>query len=127
MKLGGLVLHTQYFEDYLSFFTEVLELDLTELTDISMKLALASGYLEIKKIPASVEQHNTTIVFDLDEDDYEDLVSKLTFFFYRRGPSRFLLLQQNSSFCEICDPDGRIWRFESPVYLESSQSYQAQL
>lgn len=127
MKLGGLVLHTQYFEDYLSFLTEVLELDLTSLTDISMRLSLTSGYLEIKKVPTSHDHQSATVVFELDDDDYEDLVSKLTFFFYRRGPARFLLMQQNSSYCEISDPDGRIWRFESPQYLEYSQIYHAQL
>ncbi|MFA7614226.1 MAG: hypothetical protein WCY48_08300 [Candidatus Caldatribacteriota bacterium] len=127
MKLGGLVLHTQYFEDYLSFLTEVLELELTELTDVSMKLSLSGSYLEIKKIPSAPSEQSTTVVFELNDDDYEDLISKLSFFFYRRGPSRFLLLQNSSYHCELSDPDGRVWRFETPLHLQQSLSYQAQV
>lgn len=127
MKLGGLILYTQHFEDYLSFLTEVLELELIELTDISMKLSLEMGHLEIKKIPFSPPQQNTSVLFELDQVDYEYLVSKLSFFFYRRGPARFLLLQQNHAYCEISDPDGRIWRFEIPLSLKQQPSYHSQV
>lgn len=127
MKLAGLVLFTQYFEDYLSFLTEVLELELTELSATSMKLNLSSGFLEIKKIPVASEEHHTTVVFELDEEDFCDLVAKLSFFYYRHGPSRFLMKQNNSTFCELSDPDGRVWRFQLAETLKKFSSYTLQV
>lgn len=127
MKLGGLILYTQYFEDYLSFLAEVLELELTELTDSSMKLSLEAGFLEIKKIPQGSEQLNTTVVFELDQEQFFDLAAKISFFYYRKGPSRFLLIKNHASHCELTDPDGRIWKFFVTGYLQRSLSFNAEV
>lgn len=124
MKLSGLTLETIYFEDYLSFLTEVLELELEELTDISMRLDLQSSWLEIKKIPESAHQVASNVEFSLDHEEFNALVQKVTFFYYRRGPSRFLFLGADEGKCEVIDPDGRIWRFKDtssfPLQLKSS-------
>ena len=119
MRLTGLTLETEYFEEYLSFLTEVLELELQELTDISMKLDLQKTWLEIKKVPQAPHQVASNIVFSLLEDEFEDLVNKVNFFYYRRGPSRFLYLESAKESCCIVDPDGRVWRFQ----LERSLPY----
>ena len=112
MRLSGLTLETVYFEDYLSFLTEVLELDLNELTDISMRLDLQATWLEIKKVPSAPHQVASNVEFSLDAEDFEALKQKVTFFYYRKGPSRFLFLGSDSETCEVVDPDGRIWRFK---------------
>lgn len=112
MRLSGLTLETAYFEDYLSFLTEVLELDLYELTDISMRLDLQGTWLEIKKVPSAPHQVATNVEFSLDALEYENLKQKVTFFYYRRGASRFLFLGAESEKCELVDPDGRVWRFK---------------
>lgn len=127
MKLGGLVLYTQYFEDYLSFLIEVLELDLTELSEHSMKLTLQSGFLEIKRIASAFEQTNTTVVFELETEDFLDLVSKISFFYYRKGPSRFNFQSHSSIHCELTDPDGRIWQFKLSENLDRKLSYHAEV
>lgn len=126
MRLSGLTLQTQYFEDYLSFMTEVLELDLKELTDISMKLDLMNTALEIKMVPDASHLVASNIEFTLDEDEYQAMVNKVSFFYYRRGPSRFLLLNSNQSSCELVDPDGRVWRFfnDSPSAVLNSSAVQ---
>lgn len=111
MKLSGLTLETIYFEDYLSFLTEVLELDLQELTDISMRLDLNSTWLEIKKVPSAPHQVASNVEFSLDPAEYEALKQKVDFFYYRRGPTRFLFLGADTSLCSLVDPDGRLWRF----------------
>lgn len=111
MKLCGLSLETAYLEDYLSFLVEVLELELFELTDISMKLELQGTWLEIKKVPEAPHQVATHIEFHLSFDEYEALKQKVSFFYYRRGPSRFLPLSVDQEICSIVDPDGRLWRF----------------
>ncbi len=117
MKLSGLTLETVYFEDYLSFLTEVLELELQELTDISMRLDLSSTWLEIKKVPTAPYQVASNVEFALEQDEYEALIKKVDFFYYRKGPSRFLFLGADKQFCSVIDPDGRVWRFvpEAPV------------
>lgn len=112
MRLSGLTLETVYFEDYLSFLTEVLELDLNELTDISMRLDLQATWLEIKKVPSAPHQVASNVEFSLDAEDFEALKQKVTFFYYRKGPSRFLFLGSDSETCEVVDPDGRVWRFK---------------
>jgi hypothetical protein len=126
MRLSGLTLQTQYFEDYLSFMTEVLELDLKELTDISMKLDLMNTSLEIKMVPDAAHLVASNIEFTLDADEYQAMVNKVSFFYYRRGPSRFLLLHSNNTSCELIDPDGRVWRFfnESPSLSLTSSAVQ---
>lgn len=113
MKLTGLTLETVYFEEYLSFLTEVLELELQELTDISMRLDLQQTWLEIKKVPQAPHQVASNVVFTMDEVEFEALVQKVNFFYYRRGPTRFLYLGANSDYCKMVDPDGRVWQFES--------------
>lgn len=113
MRLSGLTLETAYFEDYLSFLTEVLELELTELTDISMKLDLTSTWLEIKKVPSAPHQVASNVEFSLDGPAYQALTQKVDFFYYRKGPSRFLFLGSGEERCEVVDPDGRIWRFKN--------------
>lgn len=111
MRLRGLTLETVYFEDYLSFLTEVLELELTELTDISMKLDLSTSWLEIKKVPSAPHHVATNVEFALDDEEFAALNQKVTFFYYRKGPSRFLFLGSSQERCELTDPDGRVWRF----------------
>jgi hypothetical protein len=111
MKLCGLSLETLYFEDYLSFLTEVLELELQELTDISMRLDLNQTWLEIKKAPVQGNQATSCIEFSLSAQEYEALKHKVSFFYYRKGPSRFLLLDVADDLCRLLDPDGRVWRF----------------
>jgi hypothetical protein len=113
MKLSGLTLETVYFEDYLSFLTEVLELDLHELTDISMRLDLQGTWLEIKKVPSAPHQVASNVEFSLSAEEFEDLKHKFSFFYYRKGPSRFLFLGEEEEKCEVVDPDGRIWRFKN--------------
>ena len=111
MKLSGLTLETIYFEDYLSFLTEVLELELQELTDISMRLDLNSTWLEIKKLPSAPHQVATNVEFALEQHEFEAVIKKVDFFYYRRGPTRFLFLGADKQFCRLIDPDGRLWRF----------------
>lgn len=111
MKLSGLTLETIYFEDYLSFLTEVLELELQELTDISMRLDLTGTWLEIKKVPTAPHQVASNVEFSLELDEYEALKQKVSFFYYRRGPTRFLFLGADDHLCSLVDPDGRLWRF----------------
>ena len=113
MRLSGLTLETVYFEDYLSFLTEVLELELDELTDISMRLDLSSTWLEIKKVPSAPHQVASNVEFALDEEEFAALNQKVTFFYYRNGPSRFLYLGSSQERCELVDPDGRVWRFKN--------------
>ena len=111
MKLTGITLETEYFEEYLSFLTEVLELELQELTDLTMRLDLQGTWLEIKKVISAPHQVATVVEFTMTRDEFEDLLQKVSFFSYRRGPSRFLYLESTDEYCRIVDPDGRTWRF----------------
>jgi hypothetical protein len=113
MRLSGLTLETVYFEDYLSFLTEVLELDLYELTDISMRLDLQGTWLEIKKVPNAPHTVASNVEFSLDASEYLAMKQKVDFFYYRKGPSRFLFLGAGQDRCEVVDPDGRVWRFKN--------------
>lgn len=113
MKLSGLTLETIYFEDYLSFLTEVLELELQELTDISMRLDLNETWLEIKKVPTAPHQVASNVEFSMSSLEYTALKQKVDFFYYRRGPTRFLFLGADEFKCQLVDPDGRLWRFIS--------------
>jgi hypothetical protein len=112
MRLIGITLETVYFEDYLSFLTEVLELELNELTDISMRLDLQNTWLEIKKIPSAPHQVASNVEFSLDEDEFQALIQRVNFFYYRKGSSKFILLKSSKEICELVDPDGRIWRLK---------------
>ncbi|MGE3608061.1 MAG: hypothetical protein AB7I27_00635 [Bacteriovoracaceae bacterium] len=120
MRLAGLTLETEYFEDYLSFLTEVLELEMEELTDISMSLKLSNTTLEIKKIPSGPHLVASKLEFVLDEAEFEALIQKVNFFYYRKGPTRFLLLGMVNGTCQLTDPDGRVWRFSSLRPQENS-------
>lgn len=117
MRLSGLTLETVYFEDYLSFLIEVLELDLHELTDISMRLDLQGTWLEIKKVPSAPHQVASNVEFVMDAEEFEALKHRFTFFYYRKGPSRFLFLGAEEDKCEVVDPDGRVWRFKNDLHL----------
>lgn len=119
MKLSGLTLETIYFEDYLSFLTEVLELELQELTDISMRLDLNSTWLEIKKVPTAPRQVASNVEFALNQEEYNTLKQRIDFFYYRKGPTRFLFLGADKHLCNLVDPDGRVWRF---VYVQELRS-----
>lgn len=112
MKLMGITLPTVHFEDYLSFLTEVLELELCELTDISMRLDLQGTWLEIIKVPSAPHQLGSNIEFALSAEDFLALNQKVSFFYYRRETSRFLLLGSSDDSCKLVDPDGRVWRFK---------------
>ncbi len=112
MRLSGLTLETVYFEDYLSFLTEVLELELFELTDISMRLDLQGTWLEVKKVPTAPYLVASNVEFLLDGVEFEALAQKVSFFYYRRGASRFLFLGTDEERCDLVDPDGRVWRFK---------------
>jgi hypothetical protein len=121
MRLRGLSLETEYFEDYLAFLTEVLELDLRELTDISMRLDLKdSTWLEIKKVPSAPHQVASNVEFSLFSEDFQALVQKVNFYYYRKGPTRFLFLGATNETCEVIDPDGRIWRFVHERFIAPS-------
>jgi len=120
MKLMGITLPTVYFEDYLSFLTEVLELELCELTDISMRLDLQGTWLEIIKVPSAPHQVASNVEFGLDSENFSALKQKVSFFYYRKGPSRFLFLGSSCSLCEVIDPDGRVWRFKKNLPLTTS-------
>ena len=116
MKLSGLTLETTHFEDYLSFLTEVVELELQELTDISMRLDLNQTWLEIKKVPTAPHQGFSSRVasnveFAMDPEEYLALKQRVDFFYYRRGPTGFLFLGADKLACNLVDPDGRLWRF----------------
>ena len=117
MKLSGLTLETVYFEDYLSFLTEVLELDLQELTDISMRLDLQGTWLEIKKVPSAPHIVASNVEFSLDASEYLAMKQKVDFFYYRKGPSRFLFVGADGDKCEVVDPDGRVWRFKNYIQI----------
>lgn len=119
MRLSGLTLETVYFEDYLSFLTEVLELELHELTDISMRLDLQGTWLEIKKVPSAPHTVASNVEFSLDAAEYLAMKQKVTFFYYRKGPSRFLFLGAENDRCEVVDPDGRVWRFKNYFHTDA--------
>lgn len=111
MKLLGLTLITNNFEDYLSFLTEVLELDLAHLDDESMILQLESNLVEIRKSSVATQHKNVFIRFHLSQDEYQSLVNKISFFYYRKGQSSFQVEKVDGEICRLIDPDGRVWCF----------------
>lgn len=111
MKLLGLSLETNYFEDYLSFLTEVLELDLDYLDDESMVLKLQGNLVEIRKASVAPQHKNVLLRFLLDQEEYESLVNKISFFYYRKGQSSFRVENLDGERCQLIDPDGRAWSF----------------
>lgn len=111
MKLLGLRLDTIHFEDYLSFLTEVLELELSHLDETSMHLKLQGNWLEIRKVASAPQHKNLFIRFALDPEEYESLVNKISFFYYRKGQTSFQVENLDSKICSLIDPDGRSWCF----------------
>lgn len=111
MKLLGLTLETTHFEDYLSFLTEVLELELAYLDEASMQLELSGNFLEIKKTSIAPQHKNLLIRFALDPEEYKSLVNKISFFTYRKGESVFQVETLDAKICRLIDPDGRAWCF----------------
>lgn len=127
MKFGGFVFYTQCFEEYLSFLTEVLELDVEEISDSQMRLPLAHQYLEIRKDSEALRSPGSVLVFELSSEKYFDLVAKLSFFYYRHDSSRFILSEKTSHYVELTDPEGRVWRFEKRLNLEMALSSSLQV
>lgn len=124
MMFGGLVFYTQSYEEYLSFLTEVLELEVDEISDSQMRLALAGQFLEIRKDHQAQNQQGTALVFNLAEEKFFDLVARLSFFYYRHDSSRFLLSEKSANYIEIKDPEGRVWHFEKVINLARGLSSQ---
>jgi hypothetical protein len=122
MRLSGLTLETEYFEDYMSFLTEVLELNLKELTESSMRLDLDGTWLEVKRVKTAPQHLASHVEFALTQDEFEQVVQRVSFFYYRRGPSRFLFLGSSDEWCGVVDPDGRVWRFVPPMIPLLTQS-----
>lgn len=112
MRLKRLSFETSYFEDYLSFFTEVLELDLSYLSDVAMELDFQGTILEIRQ--GSSVSPSQEFEFCLLADEFEAMMHKISFFYYRKGPTRFLLTHHDDIKCDLIDPDGRLWRFSQP-------------
>ncbi len=122
MNLSGLVLETIYFEDYLSFLTEVLELDLEALAENEMRLNLDRTWLRIKKAPSEIKSGLSQIQFSFTPEEFDSIRKKVTFFYYRRGENKFSLLEENESFFNLLDPDGRIWSFSKIINLSNVYS-----
>ena len=119
MRLSGLTFETIYFEDYLSFLTEVLELELFDLSDKSMRLDLNDTWLEIRRATSATDQVTGKIEFHLSHEEYDALAQKMSFFYYRRGGTRFLLLDEINDGWEIIDPDGRSWQFKKTPFVRN--------
>jgi len=117
MKLTGLVLRTFYFEDYLSFLTEVLELDLKMLSDDEMLLDLQHTWLQIKKVIKPDAQECIKVEFTFSPDEFEAIKHKISFFYYRKQESRFNLLDMSNDLCRLLDPDGRVWLLAKDVNI----------
>ncbi len=122
MRISGIILHTSYFEDYLSFLTEVLELELNDLTDFSMRLDLFDHRLEIRRAMGNSD-HGVEIEFTLFDDEFSELADRIHFFYYRKPSSKFLITSVENEGFELLDPDGRIWKFKSfPREIKSSET-----
>ena len=127
MMFGGLIFYTQSYEEYLSFLTEVLELEVDEISDCQMRLQLSGQFLEIRKDHQAQNQQGTALVFHLSEEKFFDLVAKLSFFYYRHDSSRFLLSEKTGDHVELRDPENRVWRFEKVISLARGLSSQLQV
>lgn len=120
MYLSLMTLETCSFEDYLSFLTDVLELEVREMTENSLKLVLKNSFLEIKKSTQDFVSSHLEIEFLLNSDEFEDLIRRARFYYYRKGHEKFLFSGPSEIMCEFLDPDGRVWRF---LNLEHSQTF----
>ena len=116
MRLKKLVFKTSYFEDYLSFFTEVLELELLESSQDSHLFILEDSMMEIIRTAPGTTYESTKLEYELSGQEYNSLIQKLKFFYYRHGASRFLPVIMNDEICQLIDPDGRVWFFSSPDF-----------
>lgn len=114
MRLKKLIFKTSFFEDYLAFFTEVLELELLESTSDSHLFLLEDSMIEIIRTVPGTTYESTKLEYELSGREYESLIQKLKFFYYRHGASRFLPVIMNDEACQLVDPDGRVWFFTSP-------------
>ena len=92
-----------------------------------MRLDLDRTWLEIKKVPSAFHQVASNVEFSLDKDEFKALVQRVDFFYYRKGPTRFLFLGSNGQECTLVDPDGRSWRFVNTFFAHSSHDLAAQL
>lgn len=117
MRLKRITLKTAYFEDYLTFFSEVLELDVLNVTGVSLELDLMGTILEFQKSREASPSEN--LEFALTSDEYEAMLQKIDFFYYRKGASRFLLRSREDFKTDLIDPDGRLWRFSRPAFMET--------
>jgi hypothetical protein len=111
MKLSGLRIATSYFEEYLGFLTEVLELELIELTHFVMRLNFKNNWIEVSRSDESDTRAGLDIDFSLTQKEYEDLVDRLSFYYYRKGRNLFSCIHASDEYFAIQDPDGRSWRF----------------
>ena len=110
MKLRGLTLETQHFQEYLSFLTEVLDLEVTEMKDDSMKFDLEGTWLEIKSTAFSPLMISGILEFFLPVSEYQELYHKVDFYSYRKLSGLFKILSHTPIACVLSDPDGRSWR-----------------
>jgi hypothetical protein len=117
MRLAGLLLETEHFEDYLSFLTEVLELELAHLGDDRMVLELQGTWMEICKSAGAPKQNELTMRFLMAPEEYEELVNKISFFYYRKGESGFQVRALDGNQCRLIDPDGRAWCFSHALTI----------
>ena len=117
MRLAGITLETFYFEAYLSFLSEVLELELIDLTDTSMRFSFMGTWLKIEKVLSPVAVSLDKIDFELDHEEFDDLLKKLSFFKYRRDISTFALKSTDDLSLQLNDPDGRVWCFEKKFFV----------
>ncbi len=111
MRLKKLIFKTSYFEDYLSFFTEVLELELMESSSDSHVFQLNDSQMEIIRTAPGTTYESTKLEYELSTREYQSFIQKLKFFYYRHGASRFLPAIMNDEICQLIDPDGRVWFF----------------
>lgn len=122
MRLLGLTLDTNHFDEYLSFLTEVLELDLSHLDDQSMILTLHGIELVIRKNTVASQHKDLFIRFMLSPEEYESLVNKLSFYSYRKGKVAFSVGKLDVHQCILRDPDGRAWCFSHTLTTSASIS-----
>ncbi len=124
MRLKKLIFKTSFFEDYLSFFTEVLELEVLESSADSHLFQLEASSIEILRTAPGTTYESTKLEYELNTREYESLIQKLKFFYYRHGASRFLPVVMNEEVCQFIDPDGRVWVFTAlPVKVISLNSH----
>jgi hypothetical protein len=121
MRLKKLIFKTSFFEDYLSFFTEVLELELLESSNESHLFQLDDSMVEILRTAPGTTYESTKLEYELNTREYKSLIQKLKFFYYRHGASRFLPVMMNDEVCQLIDPDGRVWFFSPPATINHGQ------